>query len=245
MVWIFYCIAVLIISSLVGLHLSRFRDVYTEMTGMMVGMTMGMLNGFVLGFAAAGATESIFRTTATVSLFWGDLVGIVLGLGLGAYFGRAGGLMGMMDGGMGGLMGGSMGAMLMAMIPFPAWATYWTAVLLTAIYAVGMFTLVVLIERSAPQLGALHKFAPWLTRPMLGKIDEETGALQVAASTTPGALPKIDDYYEFLGIESWSTADEVATAYLNKLAEVSDPDTARAERAYAILTDPVKRQAYD
>src|SRR6476620_282682 len=207
MVWIIYCIIVLIISGVVGLHLRRFRDVYTEMTGMMVGMTMGMLNGFVLGFAAAGATEAIFRTTATVSLFWGNLVGIVLGVGLGAYFGRAGSLMGMMDGGMGGLMGGSMGAMLMAMIPFPAWATYWTAVLLTAVYAVGMFTLVVLIERSAPDLGALHKLAPWLTRPLLDEIDEGTGAPQIAASATPAGMPKIDDYYEFLGIESWSTAD--------------------------------------
>src|SRR5438874_1420580 len=50
-VWLVFALVILLISGLVGLHLGRFREAYTEMTGMMAGMTMGMLNGFLLGFA--------------------------------------------------------------------------------------------------------------------------------------------------------------------------------------------------
>ena len=49
--------------------------------------------------------------------------------------------MGIMDGAMGGIMGGSMGAMLAVMLAYPTWALNWTAVLLSAIYVVGMIGL--------------------------------------------------------------------------------------------------------
>ena len=45
--WIIYMLVVVVVSGLIGTHLGRFREVYTEMLGMMVGMTMGMLNGLL------------------------------------------------------------------------------------------------------------------------------------------------------------------------------------------------------
>ncbi len=161
--WLVYIGVILAVSGLTGMHLGRFREAYTEMTGMMAGMTMGMLNGFVLGFASASAANS---------MFWGNLFGILLGLGLGIYFGRPGGLMGIMDGGMGGVMGGSMGAMLAVMIVFPEYGLFWTAVLLTVLYLFGMAGLVVLIERSAPGHAALHRLAPFFTRAMALEAEE-------------------------------------------------------------------------
>jgi hypothetical protein len=186
--WLLYIASVLAVSGLVGMHLRRFREAYTEMTGMMAGMTMGMLNGFALGFGAAAATNS---------MFWGNLFGILLGLWLGIYFGRSGGLMGVMDGGMGGVMGGSMGAMLALMVVSPAWAQLWTALLLMALYVLGIVGLVVLIERSAPGHAALHRLAPFFTRAMAQEAEEvaeEAGparaggaGMRVADSTTGGS----------------------------------------------------------
>ncbi|MFL5733976.1 MAG: FixH family protein [Chloroflexia bacterium] len=180
--WLLYIAIVLVVSGLVGMHLGRFREAYTEMTGMMAGMTMGMLNGFVLGFGAASASNS---------MFWGNLFGILLGLWLGIYFGRPGGLMGIMDGGMGGVMGGSMGAMLAVMVVFPPSGQLWTALLLMALYALGMVGLVVLIERSAPGHEALHRLAPFFTRAVAQEIEEaseagpgrEAGALQARSGS--------------------------------------------------------------
>ena len=169
--WIIFAFVILAVSVMVGLHLGRFREAYTEMTGMMAGMAMGMLNGFLLGYAIAAATQS-------QGLFWGNLFGILFGLALGIYFGRAGGLIGMMDGAMGGLMGGAMGAMLAAMLLYPPWALFWTAVLLTLIYVVTTLALVVLIERSAPQHAALHKLMPWFTRAVAIEAAEEAHRTQ-------------------------------------------------------------------
>ena len=161
--WLIYALAILVISGLVGIHLGRFREAYTEMTGMVTGMAMGMLNGFVLGYCAAAATSS---------MFWGNLIGVLLGLALGAYFGRAGGLMGVMDGSMGGVMGGAMGAMLAVMVIFPPQYLFWTAVLLGAIYIAGMAGLVVLIEQSAPEHAALHRLLPMFTRAVSSEVAE-------------------------------------------------------------------------
>lgn len=227
MIWLAYSAVILIISAIVGLHLGRFREAYTEMTGMMAGMTMGMLNGFVLGYAA-GAYFS--------SMFWGNMVGILLGLALGIYFGRAGGLMGIMDGAMGGVMGGSMGAMLALMVLFPTYGLIWTAVLLTAIYLVGMASLVVLIERSAPGHSALHVLAPFFTRAVAQEVAE--------VNMQPGVVV-FDDYYTFLGIDRTASNQEINDAYLNVLSLADDYIIARAERAYSTLTDPARRRAYN
>lgn len=229
MIWLVYSALVLIVSAIVGLHLGRFREAYTEMTGMMLGMTMGMLNGFVLGYAAGAYFAS---------MFWGNLVGILLGLGLGVFFGRAGGLMGIMDGGMGGVMGGSMGAMLALMVLFPTYGLIWTAVLLTAIYLVGMASLVVLIERSAPGHRALHVLAPFFTRAIADEFAEAN------ASSSSGTA-YFDDYYTFLGIERTANNQAINDAYLNVLSIADDYTIARAERALSILTDPARRRAYD
>ncbi len=237
--WILYAIAILIISGLIGMHLGRFREAYTEMTGMMAGMTMGMLNGFLLGFAAAAAATSAFRMSNTVSLFWGNVAGIVLGIAVGAYFGRAGGLMGIMDGGMGGVMGGSMGAMLAAMLVFPEVLLFWTALALSLVYVVGMVGLVVLIERSAPGHVALHRLAPMFTRAMATEAQEEAVTRAASSST------QIDDYYAFLGVPRTATEDAISEAYLVKLAVSDEAGVKRLERALAILTDPARRQAYD
>lgn len=163
--WLVYGAVVLIISGVIGLHLGRFREAYTEMTGMMAGMMMGMLNGFMLGYAAAAATAS---------MFWGNMFGILLGLAMGVYFGRAGSLMGILDGGMGGVMGGSMGAMLGVMLIFPEYGLYWTAVLLGVIYILGMAGLVALIEQSAPGHAALHRLMPMFTRAIAQEVAEES-----------------------------------------------------------------------
>ena len=176
--WVIYAGVVLLCSGIIGMHLGRFREAYTEMTGMMAGMTMGMLNGLGRGYAAAGVHGS---------MAWGNFFGILLGLGLGLYFGRAGGLMGMMDGAMGGVMGGSMGAMLSIMVRFPVEALLWTAVLLSVLYVVGIIGLVVLIERSAPDHTALHRLAPMFTR----AVASEVVAVQAAErhlAARPGEL---------------------------------------------------------
>lgn len=229
--WLVYALAVLLISGLIGLHLGRFREAYTEMTGMMAGMTMGMLNGFLLGYAAGAYA---------FSMFWGNLVGILLGLALGAYFGRAGGLMGIMDGGMGGVMGGSMGAMLALMI-FPPDAIYWTALLLGIIYVAGMVGLVALIEQSAPEHAAMHRVLPMFTRAIAAEAAEEA-ALKAGG---PSSGLQITDYYAFLGIAQSASSREIGDAYLTKLASSDEADVERAELALAILTDPRKRQLYN
>ena len=240
--WIVYAIVVLGISVFVGRHLGRFREAYTEMTGMMAGMTMGMMNGFVLGFAAAAASTAVFHATATLSLFWGNLVGIGLGLALGAYFGRAGGLMGVMDGGMGGVMGGSMGAMLAAMLTFPEELMLWTIIPLSALYIASMTGLVVLIERSAPGHAALHRLAPYFTRSIAEEIAEEAGARKAAASVQ---RPQIEDYYALLEVTPDAGSDLITGAYLEKLSGASADSVQKIERAFAILTDPTKRRLYD
>jgi heme/copper-type cytochrome/quinol oxidase subunit 2 len=215
----------------VGRYLGRFREAYTEMTGMMVGMTMGMLNGFLVGYAAAAFTSS---------MFWGNLIGLPLGLLLGAWYGRAGGLMGVMDGGMGGAMGGSMGAMLAAMLAFPAWALNWTAVLLVAVYVPGMLGLVLLVERSAPGHADMHRLLPFFTRAVNAEVREEL-------DSPTGSRPtlNITDYYTFLGVAPEAEADTIAQAYLEKLAISGPSDVRSAEVAFATLTDPTRRRAYD
>jgi plastocyanin len=226
--WLIYGAVVLVISVLVGLHLGRFREAYTEMTGMMAGMTMGMLNGFLLGYTAAAITGS---------MFWGNLFGILLGTALGAYFGRAGGLMGIMDGAMGGVMGGSMGAMLLVMLVWPPFIM-WTAALLAVVYIAGMAGLVALIEKSAPEHAAFHKVLPMFARAVSNEVREQ------ASRTTTGPA-YFDDYYTFLGVDREATRDEITNAYLEQLSLADEATVARAERALSILTDPVRRRAYN
>ncbi|MEA2574521.1 MAG: Cupredoxin-like domain [Chloroflexia bacterium] len=231
-IWIIYAAAVLGIAFVVGLHLGRFREAYTEMTGMMAGMTMGMLNGFLVGYAASAFTSS---------MFWGNLVGLPLGLLLGVWYGRAGGLMGVMDGGMGGAMGGSMGAMLAAMLAFPTWAMNWTAVLLVAVYVPGMLGLVLLIERSAPGHAALHRLLPFFARAVNTEVREELESPATSARTSLN----IPDYYAFLGVAPEADRDTIAQAYLEKLALFGADDVRLAGIAFATLTDPDRRRAYD
>ncbi|MDQ3705216.1 MAG: cupredoxin domain-containing protein [Chloroflexota bacterium] len=230
-IWIIYAIVVLGVALVVGRYLGRFREAYTEMTGMMVGMTMGMLNGFLVGYAAAAFTSS---------MFWGNLIGLPLGLLLGVWYGRAGGLMGVMDGGMGGAMGGSMGAMLAAMLAYPTWALNWTAVLLVAVYMPGMLGLVLLIERSAPGHAALHRLLPFFARAVNAEVREELESPAGTRSTL-----HITDYYAFLGVAPEAHADTIAQAYLEKLATSTPSEVRTAEVAFATLTDPTRRRAYD
>jgi hypothetical protein len=191
-------------------------------------MTMGMLNGFLLGFTAAAITGS---------MFWGNLFGILFGTALGAYYGRAGGLMGMMDGAMGGVMGGSMGAMLLIMLVWPPFIM-WTAALLAVVYIAGMAGLVALIEKSAPEHAAFHKVLPMFARAVSIEVQEQASR----ANTGPAYF---DDYYTFLGVERDATRDEITNAYLEQLSLADEATVARAERALSILTDPVRRRAYD
>jgi len=232
MFWIAYTAVVLLLTGLVGFHLGRFREAYTEMTGMMAGMTMGMINGFLLGYAAAAIAGSAGGATTTVSLFWGNLFGILLGVTLGAYFGRVAGLMGIMDGSMGGLMGGSMGAMLAAMLAFPGWALYYTAILLLVAYVGSMLGLVALIEKSAPSHAALHVILPYFTPTLVPE----------AAELAPN---QAIDHYKFLGIERGASEEQITAAYLVALDGASAEEIERAERALVILTDPVRRATYD
>ncbi|MEO6457939.1 MAG: hypothetical protein ABIO92_06655 [Chloroflexia bacterium] len=238
MVWIIYAVVVLVISGVIGLHLGKFREAYTEMTGMMAGMMMGMLNGFLLGYAAGAATGS---------MFWGNLIGIILGLSMGVYYGRAGSLMGMMDGGMGGVMGGSMGAMLAVMVYFPEYGLYWTAVVLALIYIAGMLGLVVLIEQSAPDHAALHRFLPMFARAMAVEAAEEADRSARSGGNVPSTarpLP-IVDYYALLGLPTQAVAAEINEAYLAKLAIADGASIDQLERAVTTLADPNRRRAYD
>jgi curved DNA-binding protein CbpA len=264
--WLLYIGVILAVSGLIGAHLGRFREAYTEMTGMMAGMTMGMLNGFVLGFGSASATNS---------MFWGNLFGILLGLALGIYFGRPGGLMGIMDGGMGGVMGGSMGAMLSVMIAFPQYGQLLTAALLAVLYLLGMVGLVVLIERSTPGHAALHRLAPFFTRAMAeeaeevahrrserkdraaGPVGARRGSMEVVGEhqlPVPGERERrLVDYYALLGVARNATPDDISEAYLLRKSEVEGSRGAGARRAQAerlergleLLTDARKRAAYD
>lgn len=256
--WIIYAGVVLAVSGLIGMHLGRFREAYTEMLGMMVGMTMGMLNGFLLGYAAAAVTNS---------MFWGNLSGILLGLALGVYFGRPGGLMGLMDGGMGGVMGGSMGAMLAVMVAFPRDAQLWTGALLGGIYVMGMVSLVVLIERSAPGHAALHRLAPFFTKAISTEVSEvaevaevametadtaprhrDTGSFGVRASLSNGNLStprKLVDYYALLNVTRNAGQDEITEAYLEQINSADPAKAAKLERALTVLTNSQRRGSYD
>ncbi len=234
-VWLVYGAVVLVVSGVIGLHLGRFREAYTEMTGMMAGMMMGMLNGFLLGFAAGAATGS---------MFWGNLIGIILGLLIGVYYGRAGSLMGMMDGGMGGVMGGSMGAMLALMVYFPDYGLFWTAVLLAVIYIVGMLGLVVLIEQSAPDHAAFHRFLPMFARAVALEAAEEANRSESNRLSTRRPLP-IVDYYALLGLSTQAMVEEINEAYLEKLSAADGASIQQLERAVATLADPNRRRAYD
>lgn len=235
-VWMLYASGVLLISGLVGLHLGRFRQAYTEMTGMMAGMTMGMLNGFLLGYACAAATNS---------MFWGNLFGVLLGLSYGAYFGRAGGLMGVMDGAMGGVMGGSMGAMLALMVVFPREALLWTALLFALIYVAGMVGLVVLIERSSPRHAALHRLLPLFTRAIAREVEEVVEEIEPRPDPSSPPVASIPDYYAFLGVTPDASTAQITEAYLATLAGAEGEDIRRAELAFATLTDSRRRAVYD
>jgi hypothetical protein len=145
-----------------------------------------------------------------------------------------------MDGGMGGAMGGSMGAMLAAMLAYPTWALNWTAVLLVAVYVPGMLGLVLLIERSAPGHAALHRLLPFFARAANAEVREE---LESPTGTRPPL--HITDYYAFLGVAPEAHADTIAQAYLEKLATSTPTEVRTAEVAFATLTDPTRRRAYD
>src|SRR5437588_937527 len=140
--WLVLIFTVVMASGVVGMYLVRFREAYTEMTGMIAGVTMGVLDGLLVGYAAAAATDS---------LFWGNLFGVLLGLLLGVYYGRPGGLTSMLNGGLSGVIGGAVGAILAVSLRFPDYALLWTAALLTAIYILGMTGLVVPNLRLAPE----------------------------------------------------------------------------------------------
>jgi curved DNA-binding protein CbpA len=264
--WILLIVAVLAVSTVTGMHLRRFREAYTEMTGMMAGMTMGMLNGFLLGFASAATISSLSATTTgfiSGGMFWGNLFGIFFGIALGSFFGRPGGLMGIMDGAMGGVMGGAMGAMLAVMLAFPSWALGWTGVLLSAVYIAGMVALVVLIERSAPGHAALHRLAPFFTRAIADEVAEEYDATEEAArvaraaqtarserrpaKSQPPPVPqkRLVDYYAMLGLPQSAGMDEIQDAYLEKIDNADDAQARRIERALEVLTNPQRRQDYD
>ncbi len=252
--WIIYAVVVLVVSGVIGMHLGRFREVYTEMLGMMVGMTMGMLNGFLLGYVASAVTSS---------MFWGDLVGILLGLVLGVYFGRPGGLMGVMNGGIGGVMGGSMGAMLSIMVSYPRDIQVWTGILLGGLYVVGIFSLVVLIERSTPGHIAFHRLMPFLARAISIEIaeasDEADGLASVSTAEysassdnrsngTPAGQERqrrLVNYYALLGVPQSASEDDIEEAYLAKIDTVDDASRDRLERALAVLTDSQRRETYD
>lgn len=237
MAYIVYAGVVLVTSVLIGMHLGRFREAYTEMTGMMAGMTMGMLNGFVLGYAAAAFTSS---------MFWGNLVGIVLGVGLGAYYGRAGSLMGIMDGGMGGVMGGSMGAMLAVMVAFPREAQFWTAILLGVLYVLGMGGLVALIEQSTPQHAAFHRVLPMFARAMaVEAVEAAEEAEQSQRTASPEKARKLVDYYALLGVPNNASHDDISNAYADEMDGAGSGQSERLERAYTVLTDPSRRALYD
>jgi hypothetical protein len=233
LLWLIYALAVLVISGVIGLHLGKFREAYTEMTGMMAGMTMGMLNGFLLGYAIAAATSS---------MFWGNLFGILFGAAVGVYYGRAGGLMGMLDGGMGGAMGGSMGAMLLVML-FPPVTTLWTAGFLVILYIVGMGGLVVLIERSDLGHAALHNTLPWLRRAIEAEVGEIHDRGRISASQAGGV--RLDDYYTLLGVQRDANPQTINGGYLNKLASAGSNEAAHLEQAFLTLSDPQKRAVYD
>lgn len=238
MFWIVYGVAILLVSGLVGLHLGRFREAYTEMTGMMAGMTMGMLNGFLMGYTAAALASGLGGVTTTVSLFWGNLAGIVLGVVLGAYFGRAGSLMGIMDGSMGGMMGGSMGAMLAAMLTFPEWALFYTSIVLLVVYIASMVALVALIEKSAPGHAAMHVILPYFSRAVADEAREERETSYTSAGGS-------SNHYAFLGISQEASVGEISEAYLSRLEGATKEERERAERALVILTDPARRSLYD
>jgi heme/copper-type cytochrome/quinol oxidase subunit 2 len=55
----------------------------------------------------------------------------------------------------------------------------------------------------------------------------------------------IPDYYAFLGIAPDADGDRIAQAYLEKLAVSSPADVRTAEIAFATLTDPHRKRAYD
>lgn len=250
--WIVYAVIVLVVSGVVGMHLGRFREVYTEMLGMMVGMVMGMLNGFLLGYVASAVTSS---------MFWGDLVGILLGLALGVYFGRPGGLMGLINGGIGGVMGGSMGAMLSIMVSYPRDIQVWTGILLGGLYVLGIFSLVVLIERSTPGHAAFHRLTPFLARAISIEIAEAAGASSGPSSPTryPASSGgrsnglsagqerqrRLVNYYALLGVPQGASEDDITEAYLEKIETVDDTNRDRLERALAVLTDSQRRESYD
>jgi heme/copper-type cytochrome/quinol oxidase subunit 2 len=149
--------------------------------------------------------------------------------------------MGVLDGAMGGAMGGSMGAMLAAMLVFPTWTMNWTGLLLAALYIPGMLGLVLLIERSAPGHAAMHRLLPFFTRAISAEVHEEL------ANGTTHAHPilSIPDYYAFLGIAPDADGDRIAQAYLEKLAVSGPADVSTAEKAFATLTDPHRKRAYD
>ena len=245
--WLIYLLLVLAIGSLAGWHLTRFQDAFTDMVGMMAGMAMGMMNGFIVGYAAAAATTS---------LFWGNLFGMLLGLILGIYYGRGGGLIGSIDGGLGGVMGGAMGAMLAIMVQVPSDALVWTAVLITGLYALGILSLLVLIEQHTPVYAAYHRLAPLFSgngRARDLPADDGRGAPAEApqAANRPPAGDeargprRLVDYYAFLEVDPQASTEEIEDAYSVKAGDADAAIRARADRAFAALGDPDARAAYD
>lgn len=134
-------LAVMLVSTGVGVYLARYKSSVTEMLGMMIGMTQGMMTGIAVGYFIGAATD----------MFISNLVGVIVGLVFGIVFGRVGGLMGMMDGGMGGTMGGMMGAMLGVMLQYlyNGLAITVTNILIAVVYLASMAALVRLVQQGA------------------------------------------------------------------------------------------------
>jgi len=132
-------IIVMLISTVAGVYLVRYKSSMTEMLGMMIGMTEGMMTGLTAGYFIGAASD----------MFISNLVGVIIGLIFGIGFGYVGGLMGILNGVMGGVMGGMMGAMLGVMLQYlyDGWAITITNVFMGVIYIASMIGLVRLVQK--------------------------------------------------------------------------------------------------
>jgi len=230
------------VSGIVGWHISQFQDASSDLVSMITGLAIGLLNGFVIAYAATAALNSVF---------WGNLFGMLLGLVLGVYYGRAGGLLGMLAGAMGGVMGGALGAILASVVRVPSDNLLWTGVLLGVLYLAGMIALVVLIEQDTPAYSAYHRLAPLFGGRELAVEESElpppsVPRPQAAPARMAGPRPRrLVDFYAFLGVDAEATDEEIWTAYEACIADGDPAQVARAEQAVAVLTNAEQRRDYD